>query len=309
MSFKFYFTVAVILTSLISKSQQLSENIDTNIYLSEKFGEDYRFLRQAFVVEDDSDLFVGNFVEEGTIIYRYDKHLNVKNKFHLKADDPDYEIREAYIVEDKLYLIEYYLDEKEDRSEYTIIVLNKETFEEIERKKILSIDVEALHSSHLSKDLDSSLKGYIQLSDKYVLIAFDISIEGEEAHKFYLINKTSLDLEPEIDFNVEIDGGKFDLAKLAINDNDASVYIYGLYYGKRKSFRLTYLQKQFEAVGLLYKINKNTEISNYIHVEKEVHGLRLEFFENKIVAIGTYLVDPEKGHDYYGGISKMKTLS
>lgn len=257
--------IILLLVSFNSYSQTVS------LTKSDIFKDSKKHSTLLFSLEDDNGglvtirSYIGGLIPKlkGYYIQYFDAKLNLIKETDYEVDDN--RIKNAFIKNNTLHLIEYNHNKKADKIEFNAVSssLNDLKFS---KKEIISFSEDNIQSyfgvllfpffiNNLSQ-LDSNHMGEVVLSssNQYFVINFDLKNKDKETHKIFVFN-TDFEKAYEQTIQKDIKDKYFDYNSIDVDDNDGTVYFLGKSFENksRKSKKKGKANYHFE----LFKVNAN----------------------------------------------------
>lgn len=278
-----------------------SQNI--RITKSDIFKDSKKHSELAFSLEDENGglvtirTYFGGLLRtpKGYYIQYFDSNLKLIKETDYKIDKSA--IRNAFIKDGQLHLIEYQLNSKNNKITFNVLSSSvnnldfskKElfNFSEKDQKKYFGFLIGPVLFTNISQ-LDRNHGGEIIISKekKFFAVNFDISNKDTETHKIFVFNNK---FEKIYDAVIEkpIKDKFFEYNSIDIDDEDGTVYFLGKFYENnskriKKNGKTNY---HFELVKINANGQKNTSFKNE---DKFISSLILIKDKERLACIGFY---------------------
>lgn len=288
---------------------------DFNITKSDIFKDKKKHSFLSFSIDDKEGglitirEYLGGFplkTTKGYYIQHFDKNLKVKNEFDYKVKRS--RIRNAFIKDGKLHLIELESVKKENRIVYKSVSSDINNFS-FKSKELLSISEDNIKKYfgvvlfpffiNNFNQMDGNHLGEVVMSknNKFFAINFDFKDKDKETHKIFVFND---DLEMVYDRLIvkDIKDHLFKYNSFDIDDKDGSVYFLGKSFenNSSRSKKKGKTNYHFE----LSKISKDDEKTvSFKNPEKFIGSLSLVKNNGKLSCVGFY---GNKDEGKYNGV-------
>lgn len=232
---------------------------------------------------------------KGYYIQHFNSKLELLKEVEYEVDNNS--IKNAFIEDNKLYLIENNVDKKENKISFNAVSADLDKFEfttkeilflsEDNQKKYFGVIVFPFMISNLSQ-YDSNHAGEVVMSanNNYFVINFDINNKDKETHKIFVFNNN---FEKTYDQLIQknIKDKYFDYDSIDIDDNDGTVYFLGKSFENesRKSKKKGKTNYHFE----IYRIDSIGQSNiSFKNDNKFISSLELIKSKNKLACVGFY---------------------
>ncbi len=276
---------------------------DISITKSEIFKDSKKNSSLQFSLEDENGglvtirAFKGGLIQslKGYYIQYFDSNLKLIKEVDYEVDDNF--IKNAFIKDNKLHLIEYEHNKKADRIIFNAVSANlkdlkfskKEilSFSEDDQNKLFAVFIAPILITNLYQ-ADSNHTGEVVLSTnkQFFVINFDIKNKDKETHKIFVFN-TNFEKIYEQLIQKDIKDRYFEYNSVDVDDEDGTVYFLGKSYENksRKSKKKGQANYHFE----LYKVNANGQSNvSFKNKDKFISSLELLKSKNRLVCVGFY---------------------
>jgi len=290
-------TIILLMTTLIATSQQVS------ITKSEIFKDSKRDTSLEYSLDDGTGglvtirSFMGGYIPKlkGYYIQHFDSSLKLIKEIEYEVDKNH--IKNAFIKDNQLHLIEYYFDKKASQVSFNVKSSDLEklsftkkeilSLSEENQKKYFGIMVFPFFISNFSQ-IDGNHAGEVIISDnnEYFLINFDINNKEKETHKIFVFN-TNFEMVYEQTIQKDVEDKYFSYQNIDIDDKDGTVYFLGKYFENKskKSKKKGKVNYHYE----LFKIDANGQTnSSFKYDDVFVSSLELIKAEDRLVCVGFY---------------------
>ena len=276
---------------------------DVSMIKSEIFKDSKKESSLEYSLEDENGglltirAFYGGFARKikGYYIQHFDSDLKLLKEMEYEIDKS--QIKNAFIKNNQLHLIEYTTDSKADKiafnavsadldnlkfSSKTILSLSEE-----EQKKYFGIVVFPFVLSNFGQ-LDSNHAGQVVMStnNNFFAINFDINNKDRETHKIFVFDSDFNKVyEQKIQKNIK--DKYFDYKSIDIDDTNGTVYFLGKSYENevRKSKKKGKTNYHFE----IYKVDANGQSrASFKNDDKFISSLEILKSEDRLACIGFY---------------------
>lgn len=241
--------------------------------------------------------FYGGLIPKlkGYYIQYFDSKLKLIKEVEHEVED-NY-IKNAFIKDNQLHLIEYNIDKKADKISFNAVSadLKSLTFStkeilslsEDNQKKFFDILVFPVLISNVSKQ-DGNHAGEVVMSsgNNYFVVNFDINNDEKETHKIFVFNSNFEKVYEQL-IQKNIKDKYFEYESIDIDDTDGSVYFLGKSYENesRKTKKNGEANYHFE----LYKADKDGQAhTSFKNADKFISSLELIKSKNRIACVGFY---------------------
>ena len=244
---------------------------------------------------------------KGYYIQHFDSKLKLLKEIEYEVDNNT--IRNAFIKDNRLHLIEYNIDKKADKISFNAVSANLKdlkfssrellSFSEEYQKKYFSLSIGLLNVNNLSQG-DKNHGGEIvfSLNKNYFLINFDVNNKDQESHKIYVFN-ANFDQVYEQTVQKDIKDKYFEYESIDIDDDNGTVYFLGKSFENesRKSKKNGETNYHFE----LYKVDADGQaVTSFKNPDRFIPSLELIKSKNRLSCIGFYGL---KDQDRINGVS------
>ena len=276
---------------------------DVSIKKSEIFKDSKKNSSLEYSLEDENGglitirAFYGGMLQKlkGYYIQHFDSNLKLLKEVEYEVDKN--ELKNAFIKDNKLHLIEYNIDKKADKISFNAVSANlkdlnfssKEilSLSEDEQQRYFGVMIFPILISNFSQ-YDNSHAGEVVMSsnNSYFVINFDINNKDKETHKIFVFNKNFEKVYEQL-IEKNIKDKYFDYQSIDIDDNDGTVYFLGKSFENesRKSKKKGEVNYHFE----LYKVNANGQTNtSFKNADKFISSLELIKSDNRVVCVGFY---------------------
>ena len=268
-----------------------------------------------FSLEDDKGglvtirSYIGGLIPKlkGYYIQYFDANLKLIKGTDYEVDDNH--IKNAFIKDNKLHIIEYNHDKKADKIIFNAVSANLKDLK-FSKKEILSFSEDNLQKyfgvilfpffiNNLSQ-LDGDHMGEVVMSstNQYFVINFDFNNKDKETHKIFVFN-TNFEKVYEQLIQKDIKDKYFDYNSIDVDDIDGTVYFLGKSFenNSRRSKKKGKANYHFE----LFKVDADGQKNiSFKHADKFISSLELIKTDNRLACIGFY---GEKDQGRYNGVS------
>lgn len=289
--------IILLLVAFIGNAQ------DVSMTKSAIFKDSKKSSSLKFSLEDDNGglvtirAFYGGMARKlkGYYIQHFDSNLKLLKETEFEVDKNT--IKNAFIKDGKLHLIEYVFDKKADKISFNALSADLKTLKfnskeilslsEENQKKYFGFAVFPIIISNFSQ-YDSNHAGEVVMSsgNNYFVINFDINNKDQETHKIFVYNN-NFEKEYEQTIQKNIKDKYFDYESIDIDDNDGTVYFLGKSFENesRRSKKDGKTNYHFE----LYKANANGQSSvSFKNPDKFISSLELIKSNNRVACVGFY---------------------
>lgn len=242
---------------------------------------------------------------KGYYIQHFDENLKIIEELDYKIDGNI--IKNAFVKDEKLHLIEMINDNKKDIFSIDVKTsdINKLSFTS---QNLLSFSEDKIKTSLFSimgftngwNQVDGNHLGEVILSarNNFIVINFDIKNKKQETHKIYVFNSNFERVYEKL-ITRNIKDKLFKYNDITVDDENGTVYFLGKSYennsrkSKKRNGEANY---HFE----LIKVNKDiTKVVSFKEPQRFIGSLTLLNEKNKITAIGFY---GKKDEGRYNGV-------
>lgn len=289
--------IVLLLITFIINSQDIS------IVKSEIFKDSKKNSSLEYSLEDNNGglvtirAFYGGLRQKlkGYYIQHFDSNLKLLKEVEYEVKNNT--IKNAFIKDNQLNLIEYIIDKKENEISFNAVFadLDKLKFNtkkilslsEKNQKKYFGVIVFPFLISNFSQ-YDSNHTGEVVMSanNNYFLINFDINNKDKETHKIFVFNNKFEQIYEQL-IQKNIKDKYFDYESIDIDDNDGTVYFLGKSFENesRKSKKKGKTNYHFE----IYKVDSNGQANiSFKTDDKFISSLELLKSKSRLVCIGFY---------------------
>jgi hypothetical protein len=232
---------------------------------------------------------------KGYYIQHFDSNLKLLKEVEYEVDKN--ELKNAFIKDNKLHLIEYNIDKKADKISFNAVSAylkdlkfsSKEilSLSEDEQQKYFGVLIFPFLISNFSQ-YDNNHGGEVVMSsnNSYFVINFDIKNKDKETHKIFVFNNNFEKVYEQL-IEKNIKDKYFDYQSIDIDDTNGTVYFLGKSFENksRKSKKKGETNYHFE----LYKVNTNGQTkTNFKNADNLISSLELITSDNRIACVGFY---------------------
>tara|TARA_B110000003_G_scaffold230767_1_gene233020 strand:+ start:143689 stop:145245 length:1557 start_codon:yes stop_codon:yes gene_type:complete len=249
--------------------------------------------------------FYGGVIQilKGYYIQHFDSKLKLLNEIEYEVENN--KIKNAFIKDNQLHLIEYVNDKKTDKVLFNAVSVDLKSLK-FSTKEILSLTQENLGFDVFPfiitnlYQYDSNHAGEVVMSsgNNYFVINFDINNKDKETHKIFVFNNNFEKIyEQLIEKNIE--DKYFDYESIDIDDTNGTLYFLGKSYENesRRSKKKGETNYHFE----LYKVDASGQTNtSFKNADKFISSLELIKSKDKLSCIGFY---GQKGEGRINGVS------
>jgi hypothetical protein len=276
---------------------------DVSIVKSEIFKDSKKNSSLKFSLEDESGglvtirAFYGGLMQKlkGYYIQHFDSNLKLLKEAEYEVDNNL--IKNAFIKNNQVHLIEYVIDKKADKIIFNAVSadlknlkFNKKeilSFSEENQKKYFGVVVFPFLFSNFSQH-DGNHTGEIVMSssNKYFVINFDINNKDKETHKVFVFNDNFEKVYEQL-IQKKVKDKYFNYNSIDVDDNDGTVYFLGKSFENesRKSKKKGQANYHFE----LFKVDANGQANvSFKHKDKFISSLELIKSKNRLACVGFY---------------------
>lgn len=300
----------LVLLLLISSNiySQAKSNIEFDLKSTDWFKDDFKRSFLAFTLSvEKGGLISGRNYRKGCMIEKFDQEMNLKEKLNIDFDGKERMILNGYLNQNYLFLIEYFENEKEDRSEYSVLKISAD-LKILERLPLFSIPKEELHfayySTGLINDIDNNETGYLTLSDKHFAISFNTSTKGKERHRIKLFDKETLNEKFEHVLDLDFENSKTNFENLVIDDENEQLFAAFSYFPDDKKIDFGIINIRAGETHI-FKFNKELQNSHKINSKYLLASPRLKLVENKVFLFN-FFANEDVREEGYKGLSYHK---
>ncbi|NQX86008.1 MAG: hypothetical protein HRT67_08900 [Flavobacteriaceae bacterium] len=233
---------------------------------------------------------------QGYYIQHFDPKLKLIKETEYEVDKNNV-LKNAFIKDNQLHLIQYIISKKEDKISFNVSSADlsnlkfstKEilTLSEKNQKKYFGVMIFPFIISNISQ-YDSDHAGEIIMSknNNFFAINFDINNKDKETHKIFVFNKNFEQIYEQL-IQKNIKDKYFDYNSIDIDDTDGTVYFLGKAFENksRKSKKNKKTNYHFE----IYKIDANGQTNiSFKNDTKFISSLELIKFKDRLACIGFY---------------------
>lgn len=292
--------ITVLLLLLISFNNYAQ---DVAITKSEIFKDSKKRSSLKFSLESDNGELVtirayyGGLLQtlKGYYIQHFDTDLKLLNEVTYEVKDNT--IKNAFIKDNQLHLIEYTINKKSDKIAFNAVSADlkdlkfstKEilSFSEENQKKYFGIAIFPIVISNLSQ-LDSDHTGEVVMSknNNYFVINFDINNKEQETHKIFVFDSNFNKVYDQL-IQQDVKDKDFTYANVDIDDTNGTVYFLGKVHEKqsKESKKKGEISYHYE----LYKVDaKGQTETNLKDNDKFISSLELVKSKDGLSCIGFY---------------------
>lgn len=276
---------------------------DIQLKKSEIFKDTKKNSNLSFSLEDDDGnlVIIRSFYAglipklKGYYIQQFDADLKLKNETELEAKDN--RLRNAFIKDGKLHLIEFDHGKKDDLIQFNALSADLSDLK-FSRKELLSfsednirtyfgVGLGVLFVDNFSK-IDANHMGEVAFSssDNFFVINFDFKSKENDVHKVFVFNST-FDKVFERKITRDVKDKYFEYNSIDVDDNDGTVYFLGKTFENksRKSKKGGDINYHFN----LYKVNaEGQKMTSFKQPDHFISSLELLKSDDMISAIGFY---------------------
>jgi hypothetical protein len=298
-----------ILLTILFLSSALTFSQDVSITQSDIFKDKKKHSNLSFALEDDDGGLVtirGYYTGlmgkslKGYYIQHFDASLKLKKELNYEVEENS--IRNAFIKDGHLHLIEFNHQKKKDIIEINAVSANlgdlkfstKQllSFSEDNIKKFFGVGIGLIFFNNFSK-FDSNHLGEVQFSPSknFFAVNFDFKNDDKETHKVFVFDN-SFNLTFEKLIEKDIKDRLFEYNDITVDDKDGTVYFLGKSYenNSKRTKKKGKANYHFE----LSKINKDGEKRiSFKDSDKFIGALTLLNNSEKIACVGFYGDDKE----------------
>lgn len=276
---------------------------DLQLKKSEIFKDTKKSSSLRFSLEDDEGnlVIIRSFYAglipklKGYYIQQFDADLKLKNETELEVDDNT--LRNAFLKDGKLHLIEFYHDKKKDLIQFNALSASLNdlkfskrellSFSEDNIRKYFGVGLGALFFNNFSK-IDANHMGEVVFSsDKnYFVINFDFKSKENDVHKIFVFD-SSFDKVYDKKITRDVKDKFFEYNSIDVDDKDGTVYFLGKTFenNSRKSKKGGEINYHFN----LYKVDADGQkMISFKQPDYFISSLELLKSDDKISAIGFY---------------------
>ncbi|WP_415374568.1 hypothetical protein [Patiriisocius sp. Uisw_017] len=276
---------------------------DVSIKKSEIFKDSKKNSSLVYSLEDENGglvtirAFYGGMLQKlkGYYIQHFDSNLKLLKEVEYEVDKN--ELKNAFIKDNKLHLIEYNIDKKADKITFNAVSAYlkdlKFSYKEIlslsedEQQKYFGVLLFPFLINNFSQ-YDNNNAGEVVMSsnNSYFVINFDIKNKDKETHKIFVFNNNFEKVYEQL-IEKNIKDKYFDYQSIDIDDNNGTVYFLGKSFENesRKSKKKGEANYHFE----LYKVNTNGQTkTSFKNADKFISSLELITSDNRVACVGFY---------------------
>ena len=290
------------LTLLLLAFFAISYSQDISITKSDIFKDKKKNSRLSYALEDDDGglitirAYYGGFAKlKGYYIQYFNSDLKMINELDYEVDDN--RIRNAFIKNGQLHLIEFERKKKEDKfvmyakstplNKFKFTKTDLLSISEDNIKKFFGVGFSFLFFNNFSK-YDGNHMGEVVLSnnDNFIAINFDIKNDDQETHKIFVFNSNFEKVIEQL-IVTDIEDKYFEYNDITVDDTDGTVYFLGKSFENktRKSKKRGEVNYHFELV----KVDANgMKKVSFKDEDKFIGSLYLLNNGDKVVCVGFY---------------------
>ena len=284
-------------------SSYSSYSQDISMTKSEIFKDSKKNSSLLYSLEDENGglvtirAFYGGLVQtlKGYYIQHFDSNLKLLKEVEYEVDKNM--IKNAFIKDNKLHIIEYIIDKKADKILFNAVSADLKSLS-FSSKEILSLSEESQKkyfgviifpfSMNNFSQFDSNHAGEVVMSsgNEYFVINFDINNKDQETHKVFVFNNDFEKVYEQV-IQKNIKDKYFDYNSIDVDDNDGTVYFLGKSFENesRKSKKNGKVNYHFE----LYKVNASGQSKiSFKNPDKFISSLELIKSDNRLACVGFY---------------------
>lgn len=252
--------------------------------------------------------YTGGMVQKlkGYYIQHFDDNLKLLKEVEYEVDDNH--IKNAFVKDGKLHLIEFEHLKKEDRIVFNAVSANLDdlkfskreliSFSEDQMQKYFGFAIFPFLISNFSQ-LDKNHLGEVVFSsnNEFFVINFDVKDKDKETHKIFVFNN-NFEKVYEALVDKDIKDKLFEYESIDVDDVDGTVYFLGKVFenDSRKSKKNGRANYHFELLKIDDAGQRKTSFKN---TDKFISSLELLKGENRLVSVGFY---GEKDEDKFNGV-------
>lgn len=291
-------TLIILLLAAFNSTAQ-----DISIIKSEIFKDSKKNSSLEYSLEDENGglitirAFYGGMLQKlkGYYIQHFDSNLKLLKEVEYEVDNNL--LKNAFIKDNQLHLIEYIIDKKEGKISFNAVSADlsnlkfstKEilSLSEKNQKKYFGVIIFPFLISNISQ-YDSNHTGEVVMSanSKFFAINFDINNKDKETHKIFVFNNNFEQIYDQL-IQKNIKDKYFDYESIDIDNNDGTVYFLGKSFENesRKSKKKGKTNYHFE----IYKVDSNGQTNiSFKEDDKFISSLELIKSKNRLACIGFY---------------------
>lgn len=287
---------------------------DISIVKSEIFKDSKKRSSLEYSLEDNNGglviirAYYGGLIKllKGYYIQHFDSNLKLLKEIEYKINYS--QIKNAFIKDNRLHLIEYKLEN--EKVVFNAVSANLDDFE-FSSREIFSLSSDEQHKDIVKVNNIFSLLNELSLYDRdhtgevvlsknnnYFVINFDINNKDKETHKVIVFNNEFEKVYEQI-IEKDIKDKYFEYNSIDVDDNDGTIYFLGKSYENetKKSKKDGKINYHFE----LYKVNSEGQKNiSFKNEDKFISSLKLIKYKNELICVGFYGVKEE---DKINGVS------
>lgn len=276
---------------------------DISITKSEIFKDSKKNSSLSYSLEDENGglvtirAYYGGMIPKlkGYYIQHFDSDLKLLKETDYEIDKNS--VRNAFIKDNQLHLIEYEANKKEDKITFNAVSADLGDFN-FSKKEILAISEEEQQKyfgvilfpfviSNFSQQ-DGNHAGEVVMSSNknYFVINFDVNDKDNETHKIFAFNN-DFEMVYEQIIKKDIKDRLFKYNSIDVDDNDGTAYFLGKSFenNSRKSKKKGEANYHFE----LYKVNAQGQSStSFKRADKFISSLELVKTNEELYCLGFY---------------------
>lgn len=276
---------------------------DVSMVKSEIFKDSKKHSNLSFSLEDDNGgivtirSFSGGLIPKlkGYYIQHFDSNLKLLKEIEYEVDN-NY-IKNAFIKDNQLHLIEFEHDKKADNILFNAVSANLKDLK-FNKKEILSFSEDNMQKyfgvvlfpffiSNFSQ-MDGNHMGEVVMSSgkKFFVINFDFNDKEKETHKIFVFNNNFEKVYEQL-ITKNIKDKFFEYNSIDVDDEDGTVYFLGKVFenNSRKSKKKGKTNYHFELVKADVNGQKTTSFKN---PDKFISSLELIKSGDRLACVGFY---------------------
>jgi len=288
---------------------------DVSMIKSEIFKDSKKNSSLSYSLDDENGglvtirAFYGGMLQsvKGYYIQHFDENLKLIKEIEYKVDKNT--IRNAFIKDNQLHLIEHVMDKKADKILFNAVSADLNTLK-FNTKEILSITKEEqqkyfgvaifpfFFGNFSQADANHSGEVVLSSANNFFVINFDIRNKDKETHKVFVFNSNFEMLYEQL-IEKDIKDKYFDYESIDIDDYTGALYFLGKSFENesRKAKKKGKTNYHFE----LYRIDANGQTStSFKNEDKFISSLELVKSKDRLKCIGFY---GKKDEDRINGVS------
>ena len=232
---------------------------------------------------------------KGYYIQHFDANLKLIKEKEYEVDNSY--IKNAFIKDNKLHLIEYHLNKKSKKvsfkdvsADLNKLIFSKKTFLSLSRdnqQQYFGILLPFVFISNYSQQ-DGNHSGEVIMSknNNFFVINFDINNKNKETHRVFVYNN-SFEKIYDQQIQKDIKDKLFKYNSIEIDDEDASVYFLGKSF--ENNSKRTKKNKRANYHFELFKVTKSGQQNvSFKHSTRFISSLKLKKFKDRIACVGFY---------------------